>query len=193
MVVVNSPMPAVILRFFLTISCFGYPVQSMSVHQLLLPLQLQTNKVNKSDISVTYQFLGNPISDSCSTWWIMSKTYVQKFSHKKKSCSDLPNFWPKSVIFYVPKLGLWQHLGASWHFEKLCDGPFAYALPMQPFCQTGDPGKHRAAIIWFWTKVWTWTFENWTEVWSKIQENVEPNFFFWGSAEQNCLKNCLLW
>ena len=98
-------------------------------------IQSRTNKVNKSDISATTainQFLVNLISDSCSAF---GKHISEVFPTSR---SDPPYSWP---TFYVPKLGWWQH-PVSWHFGKLCDGPFACALPMQPLCQTGEPSKH---------------------------------------------------
>jgi hypothetical protein len=44
-----------------------------------MELQSRTNKVNKSDISATNQFLGNLISDSCSGWRNTSKNAPPKF------------------------------------------------------------------------------------------------------------------
>jgi len=39
----------------------------------------------------------------------------------------------------------------------------------------------RDAAVWFWTKVWTWTFQNWTEVQSKVRWlcRTGPQVQFW--------------
>ena len=41
--------------------------------------------------------------------------------------------------------------------------------PVPPMLLSRQVASTRDAAVWFWTKVWTWTFRNWTEVQFKVR------------------------